>query len=81
VAFVGLLADAGVPYLLAGENLARSNTITPTTVSILNDALMNSPTHRANILEPTFDLLAVGSAAGPGGLVTFAEIFRDSGSQ
>ena len=42
----------------------------------LNDALMNSPTHRANILEPTFNRLAIGSAIGPDGRLAFAEIFR-----
>lgn len=53
----------------------------PTTVAQLNNALMNSPTHRANILEPTFNLLAVGAAAGPDGRLALAEIFRDSAEQ
>ena len=77
LAFVGLLADAGVPYALAGENLARASSSDASIVSRLNDALMNSPTHRANILEPTFNLLAVGAATGSDGRMAFAEIFRD----
>jgi uncharacterized protein YkwD len=76
VAFVGLLADAGVQYTLAGENLARASTQGQTIVAQLNDALMNSPTHRANILEPSFNRLAVGAATGPDGRLVFAEIFR-----
>src|SRR5579864_4910254 len=77
LAFVGLLADADVPYSLAGENLARASSTDASTVSRLNDALMNSPTHRANILEPTFELLAVGAATGSDGRIAFAEIFRN----
>jgi uncharacterized protein YkwD len=76
LAFVGLLADAGVSFSLAGENLARATAEDAATIGRLNDALMNSPTHRANILEPSFDLLAVGAATGPDGRLAMAEIFR-----
>ena len=78
VAFVGLLGDAGVQYSLAGENLARASAQDPGIVPRLDEALMNSPTHRANILEPSFNFLAVGAAAGPDGRLAFAEIFRSS---
>ena len=81
IAFVGLLADAGVPYMLAGENLARTSSQDAATVSRLNDALMNSPTHRANILEPGFNRLAVGAATAPDGRLAFAEIFRGLSDQ
>ena len=77
LAFVGLLAEAGVTYTLAGENLARAAPADPTVVAHLNDALLNSPTHRANILEPTFNRLAIGEAAPSIQRVTFAEIFRN----
>jgi uncharacterized protein YkwD len=80
VAFVGLLADAGVQYVLAGENLARISGQDEATTARLNDALMNSPTHRANILEPSFNLLAVGSADGQEGRFALAEIFRSAAS-
>ena len=76
LAFIGLLADAGVSYALAGENLARATSRGPATVTRLGDALMNSPTHRANILEPAFNRLAVGAAESSDGGVAFAEIFR-----
>lgn len=78
LAFVGLLADSGIQYVLAGENLARTSSQDTATVTRMNEALMNSPTHRANILEPSFNLLAVGSAMGPDGRIAFAEIFRNS---
>jgi uncharacterized protein YkwD len=76
IAFVGLLEDAGVQYARAGENLARASSQDSAIVAQLNDALMNSPTHRANILEPSFNHLAIGAATGPDGRLVFAEIFR-----
>jgi uncharacterized protein YkwD len=39
---------------------------------------MNSPTHRANILEPSFNRLAIGEAAPSSQRVAFAEIFRSA---
>jgi uncharacterized protein YkwD len=79
LAFVGLLADAGVQYGLAGENLARAGTVDANTVARLHQALMNSPTHRANILEPVYDRLAVGAASPSSDRAAFAEIFRSAG--
>jgi uncharacterized protein YkwD len=78
VAFVGLLGDAGVSYVLAGENLARATAQDANVVARLDQALMNSPTHRANILEPSFNRLAVGAATGPDGRLAFAQIFRSA---
>jgi uncharacterized protein YkwD len=78
LAFVGLLAEAGVTYTLAGENLARAAPADTSAVANLNDALLNSPTHRANILEPTFNRLAIGEAGPSIQRVAFAEIFRNA---
>lgn len=76
MAFVGLLADSNVPYSLAGENLARATRSDPAMVARLQQSLMNSPTHRANILDPAFARLAVGEAEeGSRGAATFAQIF------
>ena len=49
------LDDAGVRYLASGENLAYAPT-----VAVAHRGLMNSPGHRANILNPTFTRLGVG---------------------
>jgi uncharacterized protein YkwD len=76
LAFVGLLVNAGVSYTLAGENLAVSSTHGASTDAQMHQALMNSPTHRANILEPAFDHLAVGAVTGPTSRFALAEIFR-----
>ncbi len=55
------LAARGIRYRLAGENLARNNYVENRTVAAAVDGLMNSPGHRANILEPRFS--SVGVAA------------------
>ena len=49
------LQAAKINYELAGENLALAPT-----VDIAHSGLMNSPGHRANILEPKFKQVGVG---------------------
>ncbi len=75
LAFVRLLAEAGLSYSLAGENLARA-VADAARPEIVEQALMRSVTHRQNILEPAFNRLAVGVAADSSGRVAFAQIFR-----
>lgn len=70
-----LLAQAEVPYRLAGENLARVEGREEALAELAEYALMASATHRANILEPAFDRLAVGTAGADSGVVIFAQIF------
>jgi uncharacterized protein YkwD len=53
------LAARGIRYRLAGENLARNNYLETKTVRAAFDGLMNSPGHRANILEPRFSSVGV----------------------
>ena len=48
-----------VRFLTAGENLALAQTL-----SIAHDGLMNSPGHRANILQPSFGRLGIGVMDG-----------------
>ena len=79
LAFVSLFSDWQVPYTLAGENLARHSRNSVTVAADLERALMNSPTHRANILEPAFREIAVGEAPEGGG-IAFAQIFRAPGN-
>jgi uncharacterized protein YkwD len=50
---------AGIKFLAAGENLALGQTL-----SICHQGLMNSPGHRANILNPTFGRLGIGILDG-----------------
>jgi uncharacterized protein YkwD len=49
------LRQAEVPFLLAGENLALSRTLVAA-----HQGLMDSPGHRANILRPQFNRVAIG---------------------
>jgi uncharacterized protein YkwD len=75
--FVNLLASAQLDYQRAGENLARSSANDPALTERVEEALMRSPQHRENILEPAFKRLAIGAATDPSGQITFAEVYRD----
>ena len=54
-----MMDRAGVKYRYAGENLAGAPT-----VEMAHRALMNSPGHRANILNPHFTHVGIGIARG-----------------
>src|SRR5439155_24634282 len=60
IAFVGLFQEVGIRYQRAGENLARISGTDGTRAARAEVALMNSPTHRANILEGSYQYLAGG---------------------
>jgi uncharacterized protein YkwD/uncharacterized membrane protein required for colicin V production len=51
--------NAGVVYSLAGENLALAPTL-----DLAHEGLMNSPGHRANILNPGFRKVGIGVLDG-----------------
>ena len=53
------MKKAGVKFLTAGENLALGRTL-----KICHEGLMNSPGHRANILNPAFGRLGIGIMDG-----------------
>jgi uncharacterized protein YkwD len=78
LAFVRLLSNDGVTYKLAGENLARTSGWSDDTAADIEAALMSSPTHRANILEPTFTGIAVGATVDNQGRVIVTQIFRNA---
>jgi len=76
--FAELLSQASLGYSLAGENLARAAGTDPTVTARVEQALMESTTHRKNILEKTFHRLAIGAATDPTtGQIAFAEVYRD----
>lgn len=76
LAFVELIERAGLRYSLAGENLARLHAPEAAAAEQAEQALMDSPTHRANILGPTFNRMAVGAATDASGRIAFAQVFR-----
>lgn len=63
---------AGVPYLIAGENLAHASTLT-----IAHNGLMNSPGHRANILRPEYGRVGIGILDGGARGLMVTQNFRD----
>jgi uncharacterized protein YkwD len=73
--FADLLAQGQTRFRLAGENLARLGA-DGDAPGRADEALMHSPTHRANILEPSFNRLAIGAAEDSNGRIIFAQIFR-----
>ena len=64
-------------YELAGENLARAYDNDPAVTQRIEKALMHSPLHRKNILEKTFNRVAIGAATDGNGQITFAEVYRN----
>lgn len=53
------MKKAGIKFLTAGENLALGRTL-----KICHEGLMNSPGHKANILNPAFGRLGIGIMDG-----------------
>jgi uncharacterized protein YkwD len=66
------LNAAGVSFQVAGENLALAPT-----VQIAHDGLMDSPGHRANILEPSFGRMGIGAITSPGRGTMYTQLFRN----
>jgi uncharacterized protein YkwD len=58
-----ILGSTGLVYSGAGENIAWANALTDPLVAAANleSQLMNSPDHRANILNPNFTKVGIGS--------------------
>jgi len=63
---------AGIKYYSAGENLALGPTL-----SICHEGLMNSPGHRANILNPTYGRIAIGILDGGAYGLMISQEFRN----
>lgn len=70
------LTARGIAYRLAGENLARNNYGAATTAAVAFEALMGSPGHRANILEPRFNRSGV-AAVRDGRYWLYVTVFTD----
>ena len=71
-----IMTDNHIPFITAGENLAENNFPLGDTVNVANTGLMNSPTHRANILNPNYTQVGIG-LAGPdtAGRYYFVQLF------
>jgi uncharacterized protein YkwD len=71
------LADGGVNFIRAGENIQRNTQPRNSTVQAAVDWFMNSPPHRANILHPTHNRVGVAVVEGPPGWYTFVINFAE----
>jgi uncharacterized protein YkwD len=70
-----LLARTGYGYRLAGENIARNNYPDPQSAGVAMSGFMNSPTHRANMLDAGYRTVGIGAVAGAGGMKYIAVVF------
>ena len=73
LAFVQLLRLWGIPYATAGENIAWS---TNPSMANINTMFMNSPEHRANILNGAYHRVGIGVATN-GSKTMVVEVFSN----
>lgn len=73
LAFVELMHLWGIPYSTAGENIAWS---TNPSMANINVMFMNSPEHRANILNGAYHRVGIGVASN-GAKVMVVEVFSN----
>lgn len=73
--YVELLAYFGYRYAWAGENLAMNNTPVERSPERAIEGLMNSATHRANLLANDFFRIGIGEVTTPEGLHYYTMIF------
>jgi uncharacterized protein YkwD len=66
------MKSAGIKYYSAGENLALGQTL-----RICHEGLMNSPGHRANILNPSYGRLGIGILDGGAYGLMISQEFRN----
>jgi hypothetical protein len=72
--FEDRLVAASFNFSAGGENVARSFSASAEDV---HHALMRSPEHRKNILDPKHDTIGIGAAADSGGVVFVTEDFLE----
>lgn len=70
-----LLNAAGIPWAFAGEILARNNYADGQTAGVAGTAYLNSPPHRAVVLDPQYTAMGIGHAVDRNGMHYFTVIF------
>ncbi|MEX0749809.1 MAG: CAP domain-containing protein, partial [Dehalococcoidia bacterium] len=70
-----LMDQYGVPYGWAGENLAKNNYPNDQTVAVADEALWNSPSHRANILNAHYTDVGIALTIDATGMKYFTIVF------
>ena len=70
-----MLNNAGVPWNVAGETIARNNYANNETATVAGQALLNSPAHRAVIMDPQYNYVGIGHAVDGNGLHYYTVVF------
>lgn len=73
--YAELLRHFGIGFRVAGENLVSNHYGYDVTASLAVEGLMNSPTHRANMLDGGFTRVGVGEVTSAGGGHYYTLIF------
>lgn len=68
------LADAGVAWIMAGENVGMAASFEAVNRLMMNEPA-HQPNHRANILNPAFTEVGIGIYRAPDGLLWVTEDF------
>jgi uncharacterized protein YkwD len=69
------LPPAGIQFRMAGENIARNNANDRETVQRAQTGFLNSPLHRANIMEGQYREVGVGAWDRPDGMKYYTVLF------
>jgi uncharacterized protein YkwD len=70
-----LMDQYGVPFAWAGENLAKNNYPADQPVAVADEALWNSASHRANILNPHYMEMGIALTVDGTGMKYFTIVF------
>ena len=73
--FINALKSAGVPFKLTGEIIAMNNYSSDKTVRAAYDTFMNSPGHKAIIMDGRYNTAGVGVAKDSKGYYYYTVIF------
>jgi uncharacterized protein YkwD len=73
--FITLLRAQKVPFRATGEIIQQNNLPQDKTAYAAGDWFMNSPAHRAILLDPRFNTVGIGEARDGRGFHTFTAIF------
>ncbi len=73
--FLSMLTDRGVAYKFAGEILARNNYPSAETAQTAMQSYLNSPQHKAIIMDGQYSQVGVGYALGADDMSYFTVIF------
>lgn len=73
--FLGMLSDRGIAYKFAGEILARNNYPVDQAASVAAQSYLNSPPHKAIIMDGRYSQVGVGYSLGAEGMNYYAVIF------